>query len=223
MLDIIRTAADRIGGVPRLAERIGVTRQAIYQWREVPVERIADIAAVTGVSRADLRPDLYALSDAEIAGRLDRLERVAAPERAVLRADRHAWLVAQAQALADNDWSAIDVVSLAALVEDVRQRDEAEIARRLGVIVQRCLKWQYRPQHRSLSSIGVMTAERARLLRRFTEAPSLRVLAAERLSAIYDEARTALGDETGLASEAFPVDCPYSLDELLDPHFAPRC
>jgi DNA-binding transcriptional regulator YdaS (Cro superfamily) len=222
MLDIIRTAADRIGGVPRLAERIGVTRQAIYQWREIPVERIADIAAVTGVSRAELRPDLYALSDDEIAGRLDRLKRATAPERNRLRADRHAWLAAQGKALADNDWSAIDVVKLAALVDELRGREEADVTRRLGVILQRCLKWQYRPQHRSLSTIGVITAERARLLQRFAEAPSLKVLAAERLGAIYSHARAAIGDETGLAGDAFPVDCPYSLDELLDPHFAPR-
>lgn len=222
MLDIIRTAADRIGGVPRLAERIGVTRQAIYQWREVPVERIADIAAVTGVSRAELRPDLYALSDAEIVGRLDRLKQATAPERKTLRSDRHAWLAAQAKALADNDWSAIDVVELASLVETVRERAEADVLRRLGVILQRCLKWQYRPQYRSMSTIGVITAERARLLQRFAEAPSLKVLAAERLNAIYRQARAAIADETGLATDAFPVDCPFSLEELLDPHFAPR-
>lgn len=222
MLDIVRMAAERIGGVPRLAKRIGVTRQAIYQWREVPVERIADISAATGIARAELRPDLYALTDDEIAGRLGRLQQAATPDIEMLRADRHEWLVAQADALARNDWSSIDVTALADLVGEVRAREEVDIERRLEVILRRLLKWQFRPQHRSLSSIGVVTAERARLLSRFQAAPSLKCLASDRFAAIYEVAVQALGDETGLARDAFPADCPFSLDELLDPHFAPR-
>ncbi len=222
MLDIVRMAAERVGGVPRLAKRIGVTRQAIYQWREVPVERVADIAAATGIARSELRPDLYTLSDAEIAGRLGRLKQAGAADIETLRADRHDWLTAQADALARNDWSAIDVSALADLVSDVRAREEADFERRLEVILRRLLKWKFRPQHRSLSTIGVVTAERARLLSRFQAAPSLRRLAATRFAAIYEVAVTELGDETGLARDAFPADCPFSLDELLDPHFAPR-
>lgn len=222
MLDIVRIAAERIGGVPRLAQRIGVTRQAIYQWREVPVERVADIAAATGIARSDLRPDLYALSDDEIAGRLGRLRQAAAPEMETLRADRHDWLAAQADALARSDWSAIDVAALADLVNEVRAREEADVERRLDVILRRLLKWTFRPQHRSLSTIGVVTAERARLLSRFQATPSLRRLAAMRFAAIYEAAVAALGDEMELARDAFPADCPFSLEELLDPHFAPR-
>lgn len=222
MLDIVRMAAERIGGVPRLAKRIGVTRQAIYQWREVPVERIAEISAATGIARSELRPDLYALSDDEVAGRLGRLRAAASADLETLRADRHEWLNAQVDALRRNDWSVIDVAALADLVSEVRAREEGDIERRLEVILRRLLKWQFRPQHRSLSTIGVVTAERARLLSRFQTAPSLRHLAATRFAAIYEAAAQALGEETGLARDAFPADCPFSLEELLDPHFAPR-
>lgn len=55
----IRRAAARVGGVRTLAGRLGVTRAALYAWRRVPAERVLMIESITGVSRHDLRPDLY--------------------------------------------------------------------------------------------------------------------------------------------------------------------
>ncbi|WP_454629628.1 hypothetical protein [Bradyrhizobium cenepequi] len=47
-----------------LAER-GARRppspQAISQWEQVPVERVADVESATGISRHLLRPDIYGL------------------------------------------------------------------------------------------------------------------------------------------------------------------
>lgn len=36
-----------------------ITSQAVGQWKRVPAERVLDVEAITGVSRHDLRPDLY--------------------------------------------------------------------------------------------------------------------------------------------------------------------
>lgn len=42
-----------------LAGRLGITRAALYAWSRAPAERVLAIEAATGVSRHDLRPDLY--------------------------------------------------------------------------------------------------------------------------------------------------------------------
>lgn len=49
------------GNATVLAKAIGVTPQAIYQWRRVPAERVLAIEAATNgaVKRHELRPDLY--------------------------------------------------------------------------------------------------------------------------------------------------------------------
>lgn len=47
------------GTIAALARHLGVSRGAICQWGEIPTKRVLEIERVTGVSRAELRPDLF--------------------------------------------------------------------------------------------------------------------------------------------------------------------
>jgi TorA maturation chaperone TorD len=47
------------GGVGALARKIGIAQPSVSNWSRVPAERVLTVEAVTGVSRAVLRPDLY--------------------------------------------------------------------------------------------------------------------------------------------------------------------
>lgn len=42
-----------------LARELGVTRSAVSQWERVPLERVHDVARVTGLSAHDIRPDFF--------------------------------------------------------------------------------------------------------------------------------------------------------------------
>jgi DNA-binding transcriptional regulator YdaS (Cro superfamily) len=52
-------AAAIAGSWKALAGFIGVTPQAISQWKRVPSSRVIAVERATGVCRHDLRPDLY--------------------------------------------------------------------------------------------------------------------------------------------------------------------
>lgn len=53
-------AINAVGGRRQLALLLGVTYEAVRKFRNrVPAERVLQIEAVTGVSRYELRPDLY--------------------------------------------------------------------------------------------------------------------------------------------------------------------
>src|SRR3954466_11498626 len=52
-------AIDAAGGVTELARRVGISQPSVSNWDKVPAERVLSIEAVTGVSRTELRPDLY--------------------------------------------------------------------------------------------------------------------------------------------------------------------
>ena len=58
----------------------------------------------------------------------------------------------------------------------------------------------------------------ARLLK---ETPSLRRFLADELTEAYPEAVEWAADETGLLDDTFPIECPYSHDEILSRDFWP--
>lgn len=55
----LNRAIDAAGGVARLARKIGIAQPSVSNWNRVPPERVIAVEAATGVSRQQLRPDLY--------------------------------------------------------------------------------------------------------------------------------------------------------------------
>jgi DNA-binding transcriptional regulator YdaS (Cro superfamily) len=43
----------------QIAAGLGLNKSAVYQWKRVPASRVLDVERITGISRHDLRPDLY--------------------------------------------------------------------------------------------------------------------------------------------------------------------
>lgn len=60
---VLQNAAQKVGGMAQLAAELGIARQAIYQWKRIPAERVVDIERITGVPRTELRPDIFGASD----------------------------------------------------------------------------------------------------------------------------------------------------------------
>ncbi len=52
-------AIDKAGGVAELARKIGIAQPSVSNWNRVPAQRVIAVEAATGISRRELRPDLY--------------------------------------------------------------------------------------------------------------------------------------------------------------------
>jgi DNA-binding transcriptional regulator YdaS (Cro superfamily) len=52
-------AVKQAGGARALGRALGISSQAVSQWERVPPERVLAVEAASGVSRHELRPDLY--------------------------------------------------------------------------------------------------------------------------------------------------------------------
>jgi len=59
--DPLEQALASVGGKAALARQLGVSRQAVQAWKATPVRHVLQIEKITGVSRHDLRPDVYPL------------------------------------------------------------------------------------------------------------------------------------------------------------------
>jgi DNA-binding transcriptional regulator YdaS (Cro superfamily) len=55
----LKAAIDHFGNGNRLADALGINRQAIYQWEKIPLERVIRIEELTGIPREELRPDFF--------------------------------------------------------------------------------------------------------------------------------------------------------------------
>jgi TorA maturation chaperone TorD/DNA-binding transcriptional regulator YdaS (Cro superfamily) len=71
------------GGVGALARKIGISQPSVSNWSHIPAERVLSVEAATGVSRAILRPDLYAEYPGP-GGDVDEVDAARAQEYALL-------------------------------------------------------------------------------------------------------------------------------------------
>jgi DNA-binding transcriptional regulator YdaS (Cro superfamily) len=57
--DTLQRIFEAVGGPAALAKELGVTKQAISQWRKVPPRRALEIQRLTGIPCHEMRPDLF--------------------------------------------------------------------------------------------------------------------------------------------------------------------
>lgn len=80
--DVLAIVKKRGGGVNALAAKLGISHQAIVQWKIVPLLRVVDVERVTGIPREEIRPDFYrALSEEKNAERGNIARHAATPSR----------------------------------------------------------------------------------------------------------------------------------------------
>jgi DNA-binding transcriptional regulator YdaS (Cro superfamily) len=63
MIAIVEIAAEKAGGVVSLARALGIKHTSLYSWRRVPAERVLDFERISGISRHEIRPDVFSQSE----------------------------------------------------------------------------------------------------------------------------------------------------------------
>lgn len=62
MNELISEAIQKAGGAAALANSLGLQRTAVTNWKmrgRIPAEHCRDIERITGISRHELRPDVF--------------------------------------------------------------------------------------------------------------------------------------------------------------------
>jgi hypothetical protein len=135
--------------------------------------------------------------------------------------DFFAWTQEQARLLRDGDVASIDLENLAEEIESVGRIDRREIRNRLTVLLVHLLKWQFQPKRRGSSWSTTIWEQRLQINSILEDSPSLRSFPAEVLGVSYRHACEKAAQETRIQPSIFPVECPYTLEQILSEDFLP--
>ena len=137
--------------------------------------------------------------------------------RSPVRYDRdlYTWSVQQAAALRSGRFAAVDVEHVAEEIEDLGKAEFSKLESALRIILLHMSKWDRQAERRSRSWVISIDRERLRYGNVLGDNPGLKSKRTEALTRAYATARLDAAEETSLPRAAFPVECPYSLDEVL--------
>jgi Domain of unknown function DUF29 len=131
------------------------------------------------------------------------------------------WTQVNADLLSRGCFEMADIVHIAEELADMGRSDRREVTSFLRRLITHLLKWQMQPVQRRPSWIASINDSRARLKDIFEQSPSLRRYASGSIAGVYPDPRRFAAKETGLVRTAFPAECPYSFDQLMDHDFFP--
>lgn len=129
--------------------------------------------------------------------------------------DDHLWLEETITLLKERQFSELDLDNLIEELESLARRDKLAVRSLLEQIIRHLLLLQYwdvEYERNYRHWQAEIFSFRTQLDRKLTT--NLKNYLEQQLSKIYDEARGYVIRKSGL--DVFPVQCPYTLDQLLD-------
>ena len=135
--------------------------------------------------------------------------------------DLYAWTEEQAALLRARRTEGLDWENLAEEIRSMGGSDRRKLESRLCVILLHLLKWQAQPGLRGVSWRRTLRVQRREIRKVLNQSPSLRREVPALVREAYPDAIKDAADETGLPSDRFPADCPYTPDEVLNETYFP--
>jgi hypothetical protein len=129
-------------------------------------------------------------------------------------ADETAWLEAMAELIQHDRLQALDYPHLREYLSDMANRDRREVQNRLTTLLMHILKWVYQPDHRTRSWRSTIIEQQSELESAIGRGVLLNH-ARTVLPQVYPKAVKRAAAETDLSIKAFPVECPFTLEEIL--------
>ncbi len=132
------------------------------------------------------------------------------------------WTEEMARLLRERRFDEADIEHLAEEIEDMGKRDSREVFRRARLILMHVLKWKFQPEARSGSWMVTINTQRRDLLLVLKDSPSLKRKLRDSAPEVYADAVKDASGDTGLPRRAFPTDCPFPLEDILNSEFLPE-
>ena len=131
--------------------------------------------------------------------------------------DFYGWVEQQCTALRNRDSSQLDWTALEEELQALGRQEVRELVSRLAVLLGHLLKWELQPERRSRSWFLSIREQRRAIGRLLDQNLSLRAKAGDALCDGFQGGVDLVLRDTDLSLRALPLECPWSLEESLDP------
>lgn len=135
--------------------------------------------------------------------------------------DFYDWIRITVSLLRQRRFAEIDIAHLAEELEDMGKRERRSLKSHIRNVILHLLKWQYQSDKRSPSWRQSIRNGRIEIHELLHDSPSLANLVPQILNDEYPTARADAIDETGLIEATFPVQCPFTIEQILAREFWP--
>ena len=136
--------------------------------------------------------------------------------------DFYSWTIDTVNKLKKKQFNQIDITHLMEEVESMGASERNQLQSRLEVLLMHLLKWQYQSIRRSRSWTLTIEEQRKRLKRLLAKMPSLKSCLQEEIFEAYDYAILKAAKETNLEKSTFPIELPYTLEQILNEEYYPE-
>ena len=136
--------------------------------------------------------------------------------------DFNLWLEETVNLLKTRQLSLIDYENLIEEIESMGKRDKKALESNIEQILMHLLKWQYQKNKRSNSWRYSIIEHRNRLKKDFRDSPSLKPYFDDVLEDCYQTAREFASEQTGLDIKTFPIDIPFTKEQILSSNYLPE-
>ncbi len=135
--------------------------------------------------------------------------------------DFYLWSAGQSALIREGKFDQLDIENVAEEIESLGRSDRKSLMSQLQRLIAHLLKWQFQPTRRSKSWRLSIFSAREEIGVLIEDSPSLSETLASGVEKAHLAAKKRAALETGLPAEAFPGECPYSLNQILDEDFWP--
>ena len=142
-------------------------------------------------------------------------------ETSLYDADFHDWILTTVTLLRQRRFADIDVEHLVEELEDMAKRERRALESHIRNVTLHLLKWRYQPDKRGSSWRQSIRNGRIEIRKLLRDSPSLANQVSQMIEDEYPDARADAIDETGFSENIFPLQCPFTAEQMLDREYLP--
>ncbi len=132
------------------------------------------------------------------------------------------WVERALLLLCEGNLRDLDLENLLEEIADMSNSQKQALESNLKIILMHLLKYKYQPHKRTNSWRYTIVEHRQRIHKAFKNSPSLKRHFLEEFADVYLDARQLAAIETDLDIKLFPLESPFTSDQVLDKSYLPE-